>query len=278
MTAKKYASKVKESFALPEVCVSIRQMLDNPQTNADDIAALISLDPSLCSKLLKLANSALFRFPSQISSISKAINIIGGEALYILVMSETAANAYQQFQSDVVDLKRFWKQSVICGLLAQNLCKNCKVRGSERFFLMGLMNNFAELVVAKQSPKLAQKCESELDKQFPWQSQKQHLGFYYSDCTAEILKKWQLPTQLYEPLYKIHDAKAAVENKEIAVLYLAYRTALKATYPKELNRRNPIEGQVMDATNLLYEDLDALIKQTQMEAREMLHLLNPGLF
>lgn len=278
MTAKKYASKVKESFALPEVCVSIRNMLDNPQTNADDIAALISLDPSLSSKLLKLANSALFRFPSQIGSISKAVNIIGGEALYILVMSETAANAYQQFPNGVVDLKRFWKQSVMCGLLAQNLCKSCKVRGSERFFLMGLLSNFAELVVAKQNPKLAKVCESEIESAFPWVSQKQHLGFYYPDCTAEILKNWQLPSQLYEPLYKVHDAKAAVDNKEVAVLYLAYRTALKATYPKELSRRNPIEGRVMDATNLHYEDLDALTKQTQMEAREMLHLLNPGLF
>ncbi|WP_232358988.1 HDOD domain-containing protein [Paraneptunicella aestuarii] len=278
MTAKKYASKVKESFALPEVCVSIRNMLDNPQTDADDIAALISLDPSLCSKLLKLANSALFRFPSQISSISKAINIIGGEALYILVMSETAANAYQHFANEVVDLKRFWKQSVLCGIMAQNLCKTLRVRGSERFFLMGLLNNFAELVVAKQSPTIAKTCEAEISSAFPWQSQKKHLGFYYADCTAEILKNWQLPTQLYEPLHHIHDAQAAIDNKEIAVLYLAYRTSLKVTYPKELSRRNPIEGRVMDAYELLYEDLDGVMKQTEMEAREMLHLLNPGLF
>ena len=278
MTAKKYASKVKESFALPEVCVSIRNMLDNPQTDADDIAALISLDPSLCSKLLKLANSALFRFPSQISSISKAINIIGGEALYILVMSETAANAYQHFANDVVDLKRFWKQSVLCGVMAQNLCKTLKVRGSERFFLMGLLGNFAELVIAQQSPKIAKACESEIKEVYPWQSQKKHLGFYYTDCTAEILKNWQLPTQLYEPLHLIHSAKAATENKEAAVLYLAYRTALRAAMPDEMNRRNPIEGRVMDAYDLLYEDLDGVTKQTELEAREMLHLLNPSLF
>ncbi|MCY7294662.1 HDOD domain-containing protein [Alteromonas sp. a30] len=278
MTAIKFASKVKESFALPEVCVTLRKMLDNPQTNTDDIAALISIDPSLCSKLLKLANSSLFRFRSQVSSISKAINIIGGEALYILVMSETAANAYQQFQSEIIDLKRFWKQSVLCGLLAQNLSKSCRVRGSEHFFLMGLLNNFSELVIAKQAPKVAQSIESEIDSAFPWESQHKHLRFYYADCTAEILKSWDLPEQLYAPLRQIHNAEEALKHKDIAVLYLAYRTALKATFEGKFKHRNPIEGRVMDSMGLLYEDLDALIKQTQMEAKEMLHLLNPDLF
>lgn len=275
MTAIKYASKVKESFALPEVCVNIRQMLDNPQTDSDDIAALISLDPSLCSKLLKLANSALFRFPAQISSISKAIGVIGGEALYILVMSETAANAYQHFSNDVINLKRFWYQSVLCGITAQQLCRTCKVRGSERFFLMGLLNNFAELVVAKQSPELAKHCEDEILQVFPWLSQQKHLGFFYSDCTTEILKSWQLPTQLYEPLQHIHNAEMAVKDKEIAVLYLAYRVSLKATFADEFKTRNPIEGRVMDAMGLLYEDLEGMLKQTQLEANEMLTLLNP---
>lgn len=278
MTALKFASKVKESFALPEVCVSIRNMLDDPQTHTDDIAALISLDPSLCSKLLKLANSSLFRFRSQVSSISKAINIIGGEALYILVMSETAANAYQQFQSDIIDLKRFWKQSVMCGLMAQNISKLVKVRGSERFFLMGLLNNFAELAIAKQAPDLASIIQSEIKQRMPWESQHKHLGFYYADCTAEVLKAWHLPNQLFEPLRHIHNADDAIKNKEFAVLYLAYRVALKSVFEDEFTRRNPIEGRVMDAMSLHYEDLDALAKQTQMEAKEMLHLLNPDLF
>lgn len=278
MTAKKYASKVKDSFALPEVAVNIREILDSPQSDAEDIAALIALDPSLCSKLLKLANSSLFRFPSQISSISKAISIIGGEALYILVMSETAANAYQHFENDVVNLERFWKHSVMCGLMGQNLSKTLKVRGSERFFLMGLLNNFAELVVAKQNPELTKKCDSKLAEQFPWVSQKNILGFYYADCTAEILKSWNLPTQLHEPLINIHNAESAVTNKEVAVLYLSYRIALKVAYGRTFAQRNPIDGRVLDSLDLHYEDLESVSKQTQMEAKEMLHLLNPGLF
>lgn len=276
MTAIKYAAKVKESFALPEVCFNVRQMLDNPQTDSEDIANLIALDPSLCSKLLKLANSTLFRFPGQIDSISKAINIIGGEALYILIVSETAASTCRHLSNDVIDLKRFWNQSVLCGMLAQQLCRDCGVRGSERFFLMGLLNNLAELVVAKHSPDLARHCQAEIADVFPWLSQQKHLGFFYADCTTHILKDWQLPTHIYQPLQYIHNADLATSDKEIAVLYLAYRVALKAALPDEFKTRNPIAGRVMDAMGLLYEDLDGMTVQAQLKANAVLRLLNPN--
>ena len=88
-----------QSFALPDICVRIRSMLDDGQSDLADIGRVIALDPSLSSKLLKLANSPLFRFESQIDSLAKAINIIGGEALYNLVMAETASSAFEHFSS-----------------------------------------------------------------------------------------------------------------------------------------------------------------------------------
>ena len=86
-----------QSFTLPDICLRLRNVLDDPRSDMDDIAALISIDPSLTAKLLRLANSALFRFPSQIESITKAVSVIGGEALYNLVLAETANIAFKHF-------------------------------------------------------------------------------------------------------------------------------------------------------------------------------------
>ena len=129
---KDVAKVASQSFVLPDICVRIRSMLDDDNTSLDDIGALIALDPSLSSKLLRLANSSLFRFESQIDTLSKAIAVIGGEALYNLVMAETASSAFEHFSSDVIDLKRFWLQSVYAGLVAKHLAKIARIRGSER--------------------------------------------------------------------------------------------------------------------------------------------------
>ena len=156
MLIKKYVKFATKSFALPDVCVRLRELLDCPRSSAEDIGHLISIDPSLTAKVLRLANSSLFRFPSQIESVSKAINVIGGEALYNLVISETASTAFKCFDSELIDLKQHWHASVYSGMLAKHLAMSTNAKVIERFFVMGILQNLSELVVAKRSPELYQ--------------------------------------------------------------------------------------------------------------------------
>jgi HD-like signal output (HDOD) protein len=144
-----------QSFALPDICLRIRSMLDDGKSNLEDISRFIALDPSLSSKLLKLANSPLFRFESQIDSLAKAINIIGGEALYNLIMAETASSAFEHFSSDVIDFKRFWLQSIYGALVAKHLAKMVKTRGSERFFSAWFITQFRRVVSCGSGPRFS---------------------------------------------------------------------------------------------------------------------------
>ena len=121
MSLNKYVSFATKSFTLPDICIRIRSVLDNPRSSASDLGDLISLDASLTAKVLRLANSSLFRFPSQVESVSKAINIIGGEALYNLVMAETANTAFKYFDTQLINLDKHWFDSVYCGMVAKQL-------------------------------------------------------------------------------------------------------------------------------------------------------------
>lgn len=77
MEKQKLLNFATRSFSLPDICLRIREVLDDNRSDAQDIGRLIALDPSLTAKILKLANSALFRFPSQVDSIGKAVSVIG---------------------------------------------------------------------------------------------------------------------------------------------------------------------------------------------------------
>jgi HD-like signal output (HDOD) protein len=107
LSAEEYALRATQSFTLPQTCVQLRRLLDNDKSDSNDIAKIISNDPVLGAKLLKLANSALFRFEYQIDDIDKAITVVGGEALYNLMMAETASSAFEHFSNDAIDLQRF---------------------------------------------------------------------------------------------------------------------------------------------------------------------------
>jgi HD-like signal output (HDOD) protein len=173
--ATEFALKATDSFALPDICVRVRSMLDDDSSSIDDVATLVSLDPSLASKLLRLANSPLFRFRSEVDSLSKAVGIIGGEALYNLIMAETASSAFEHFTQESFNTKRFWLQSIYAGLIAKHLAKLLRLRGSERFFLLGLLHNLGELVVSAKSPELAEKCTHFSESVNPWSLQQKVL-------------------------------------------------------------------------------------------------------
>lgn len=272
-----YATKASSSFSIPDICLRIREMLDDDTSGVEEIGKLVSLDPALSSKLLKLANSPLFRFRSQVDSISKAINVLGGEALYNLIMAETAKEAFNHFNSEGNDIRRFWLQSLYSGLIAKYLAKLLRIRGSERFFLLGLLHNLAELVVMSENPEIAQKCESEDRLKTPWQMQNAILGFTYAQCSSQILQIWQLPTQISLPIGLVHNGKKAIENKEIGIMYTAVRAGFAMSLTPKWNYEEIIDLSILESTGLEKDDLQDAINFSDKEITKMLAIFNPTL-
>jgi HD-like signal output (HDOD) protein len=273
--SKKLAKAATQSFVLPDICIRIRGMLDDDNSAMEDIGDVISLDPSLSSKLLKLANSPLFRFESQIDTIAKAVNVIGGEALYNLVMVETANSAFEHFSSDVIDLKRFWLQSVYCSLVAKHLAKIARIRGSERFFLLGLLHNLGELIVAVQAPQKAIECNQYDEKKAPWQVQFRVLGFHYTQCSADLLVQWRLPEQLSYPVMHSHNENSALESKEIGIVFTAVRAAVAMSNDNLYSVTQLVNPLVLKALKLDQDDLSDAVKFAFMEADAILAIMNP---
>lgn len=272
-----YATKASSSFSIPDICLKIRDMLDDETSGVEEIGKLVSLDPALSSKLLKLANSPLFRFRSQVDSISKAINVLGGEATYNLVMAETARDAFNHFGAGGIDLKRFWLQSLYSGLIAKYLAKLLRIRGSERFFLLGLLHNLAELVVTSENPDLAQKCVSDDLTNMPWQLQSDILGFTYAQCSSQILQIWQLPTQISLPIGLAHDEEKAMESKEIGIVYTAVRAGFAMSLTPPVSHHEIIGVAILDSTALGTENLQDAINFSNSKITSMLAVFNPTL-
>ena len=93
MSAFEYARKVGDVFVLPDTCLKIKEVIDNKISNLDEISEIICLDPALASRLLKLANSALYNFPNPVDSVSKAVLLLGETQVYNLVVAYGSTEA-----------------------------------------------------------------------------------------------------------------------------------------------------------------------------------------
>lgn len=265
MSLETFADYATASFTMPEVCIKLRGMLDSGNTDMDDIAQLITVDPSLSAKVLRLANSALFRFPSQVETISKAISIIGGEALYNVVMAETASVAFKHFDSNLVNMDKHWHNAVYCGVTAQQVGRRMKIRASERFFVMGILQSLSNLVVAKHAPNQYEKIVAPDSRGLPWDIQRSVLGFTFAECSGAILEQWRLPMPLYYPIKYMHDSTKIKADIDVCIMTFADQVAISQIEKERYASRNLWADDTQDLLVLSDEQVEEVVEQTEID-------------
>ncbi|WP_448213643.1 HDOD domain-containing protein [Colwellia sp. MEBiC06753] len=278
MQAKEYAIQANGSFALPDACFKVKALIEDESSTVEDFANVISIDPSMTSRLLQIANSAIYSFPGEISTISRAITIIGTQAIYNMMLVDVAASAFKHFSNDTIDLKRYWRMSVYCGLAAKNLAITAGIRDIERIFVAGLLQNFGELIVAKVSPELAKKCEQYDGQQLPWQLQQDTLNFTYTDVSAELLKIWQIPEKVIMPIKYFNQAHDIQINKDVKVMYLASRLALVDSHPALYSYEDIVDESICASLNLTIDELASAAEFAYDEVDNILKIMGAKFF
>ncbi|WP_448245307.1 HDOD domain-containing protein [Thalassotalea agariperforans] len=278
MNAHEYAVNANGSFALPDACFKVKELMEDEASVIEDFANVISVDPSMTSRLLQIANSAIYSFRGEISTISRAITIIGTQSLYNMMLVDVAASAFKHFSNQAIDLKRFWRMSVYTGLVCKNLAIKANIRDIERLFVAGLLQNFGELLVAKTSPKIAKACEKYDERKLPWLLQKHYLGFTYTEITVEMLKLWEIPEKIILPIKHYHQAKTIQINKDVKVLNLASRLALIDSHPDIFTIENLIDEELCQNLGVSQQDLQAAAEFAGKEAENILTVMNAKFF
>lgn len=266
----KYASK---SFTLPDTCLRLREVLDDPRSNNADVSDVMSFDPSLSAKVLKLANSALFRFPAQVTSVKKALSVIGGEAAYNISMAETANLAFKSLGKCNIDFKEFWEKSVCTGIIARSLAQQIQVRGSERFFVMGILMNFGELICATKLDDKYQQYLRLKEHAMPLESQRKAIGFTFSHCSGMILEDWKLPENLYKSMTNLSLFRQQQLSLEESILYVAATMADKQL-GQALLMEPDFNLQAIDSIGLNDYEYDIIFEFAQNETSKIAQAIN----
>src|ERR1043166_8004865 len=107
---------------LPAVVTKIMQTVNDPDTSAEDLNRLISMDQGLSSKVLRIVNSAYYGFPKLISTITHAVVILGFNTVRNLVLGVSAFGMLpQKGMSSGLNRTKFWEHSVATAVAASVL-------------------------------------------------------------------------------------------------------------------------------------------------------------
>lgn len=143
-------SEIQELPTLPEIALRIRSLIVSEEGDASMMAKLIEQDPSLSSKILKIANSAFYCTPNKkITSVKTAITRIGFNQIGHIALAVSLIRQFSR-KSDILDYHQFWRHSLsaafLSGLVYEGNNGGNTLEQNHTTFLSGLFHDIGILI------------------------------------------------------------------------------------------------------------------------------------
>lgn len=251
--------------SLPEVCIRVNEMVDDPRSSAAEIAKVISRDTALTAQLLRMANSAFYNFPSQVNTISRAVIVVGERELRYLVLALSAVRAFSSIPVELINMASFWRHSVYCGVVARLVASHCHVLHSERLFVAGLLHDVGMLVMMNRAPdeeKIALE-RSEAGEFSLAEAESDLFGFNHADVGLALMQQWNLPAPLCETVACHHAVGKAEEARlDAAIVHIADVIANRAELPVDHDGPMPeFDKEAWEITGLSEDSVEKISEE-----------------
>ncbi len=206
--------------ALPAIAEEVIEMLENPKTSASEIAKVISMDPALTAKVLKIANSAFYGFPKKISTVDFAIIVLGFETLREIVISISLVSALQDEDNATCTTQQFWDHAIYTGVIGRRLARDLGYRVSGEVFVGGLLHDMGISVLSQHFvPEYKRITEIVRNTDRHWlEVEKSVLGVTHAEIGGWLADRWNFPSTLIEAVSMHHEPLEARENPELVCI------------------------------------------------------------
>lgn len=211
-------------ISLPDVYLRLREIMDSPESSMEDVAKVIALDPALTARLLRIANSAIYNFPSQVETLSRAASILGLRQIHDLVLATSVAKAFAGMPNELMDMKTFWYRCVYRGFLAKEIGEAANFRGQESLFVRALLLDIGHLILYYRFPSECRQALAEGGGDFDTQLaiEREGIGCDALTLGAELLRAWALPNSMIQTFECLTDPAAADQQaKAVAIVHIA---------------------------------------------------------
>lgn len=214
-----------ETLSLPDVYIRLREVMDSDDASMADVAQVLSLDPALAARILRMANSAFYGFRSQVDTVSRAASILGMQKIHDLALAASISSAVEGLSNDLMDLDTFWYRSVHCGFLAQAIAEGAGIRQTESMFVRGLLHDIGHLVLFSHYPEECRQALAHSDEGLDARlyEEERLIGIDAMQFAAELARVWQLPKSFidtFSHLSRPEDVSGSLA-REIAMLHIA---------------------------------------------------------
>lgn len=272
---------------MPSLSTTVAKVLEvcnSPATSANDLNRVISLDPVLTGHVLKLINSAYYSLPNQISSLARAIIMLGLNTVKNLALSTAVVGALGKRASfKTLPMDAFWAHSICVGVTAKALAVLRNVPGTarEEYFVAGMLHDLGKIPLNTCfADNYGQALQLAALEQSPLLKVEQLLvGVDHGLAGRLIGEKWRLSPAIIESLAYHHAPEQASEEHGglVATVALAnlYANIYEIGSAGDLFPESAFLMTILELMGLRWADLQpmqAIVNSEIDKAQIFLHL------
>lgn len=221
--------------SLSPTVAKILQVANDPTSSANDLNKVISLDPVLAGKVLKLVNSAYFGFSEKVTSTVRAIVMLGLNTIKNLALNTAAMETMTDTTQGGLNMDEFWRHLLATGVCAKLIARKIGIHQNfvEDYFLGGMMHDIGKVILNRINPggygKLITASKQTSKPLSIYETA--IFGINHSEIGKFLAEKWGLQKSLQETMAFHHaPEKVSDENKK-----LVYSIQISNNYCRKLN-------------------------------------------
>ena len=206
--------------SMPATLAPIMELLDDPECNLGEVAGVISSDPSIALKTLRLVNSAYYGLGQEVTTIEHAVVLLGVKVIRNLALTATV------FDTMKGSPNRFLKHCVGCGVAMRALAEASPlakhVASADEAFVYGLLHDIGKVILgeylAEEYAKIAELCR---EGGLAWyQAEQERIGVDHAILGARLAEKWKLSKSIVDAIAGHHDVGQVEEDGRLVTATL----------------------------------------------------------
>jgi len=191
--------------ALPVTVTKVVEIANSPDTSPVDLNKIISLDPVLMARVLKLINSAYYGLNTKVNSLVRAIIMLGINTVKNLALSSSVLDQLgDSSQFSALEPQGFWRHSLAVGVTSKLIAKKRKIDSArlEEYFIAGRLHGIGKIPMNNvlSDDYLEAMALADRDQLSLYEAEQQVFGFDNTFVGKRIGETWKLGNAILDTI------------------------------------------------------------------------------
>jgi len=193
----------------------------NSNSSLEDVGETLSKDQGLTTRILSLANSAYYGLQAEVQSVQRAAAVLGLSEIRNIVLALGVHSLTKKYPlPEEFKIGDYWEHQLLVGMLARELSRMSGVGTPDNMFTIGMLHDVGQLITALRRLDDWQAIQDlvESDEVLLQEAEEEYWGMDHAVVGALMLKSWELPADLVEPVNWHHSPELSPEHSNESMI------------------------------------------------------------